>query len=765
MIAEIIVDVLNSNIDKIYDYKIPDKISLKKGIRVIVPFGKRILEGFVIDIKETSHLSDDKLKSVIGQIDDSPLILPEMLSLMHFMVKRYNIKYVDALRLFIPSELRTDKIKPLKKTLCTLNEKIDLLQYELTLRKNSFRQHQLLAYLKENKCENQTMLNQNFTTGAVNKFKKDKVILIQEIEIQRTPLEMTRLELEIEHTPEQRRAIETIEKYINKNSESKNLHNSEIKGFEKDCENITNNFDKTENKTFLLHGVTGSGKTEVYLSLIEKVLKLGKTAIMLVPEISLTPQMLGTFKSRLGANVAVLHSGLSSGERFDEWRRILFGEASVVIGARSAIFAPLKNIGIIVIDEEHETSYNSESNPRYKTHEIACFRMRFNNCPLVLGSATPSLKSYYSATQGKITLLEMPVRTNKKEMPEIQIVDMMSELRAGNGSFFSVQLVNDLNECIKKKQQALLFLNRRGFTSFMRCRGCGYVAKCTDCDISLVYHKAEDKLKCHYCGKRYKALTVCPECKSGHIRQGAVGTQKIVDEFKRLFPDVKVFRMDNDTTRNKNAHQKILTDFSKHRPAVLVGTQMIAKGHDFDAVSLVGIIDADIGLYQTDYQGTEKTFQLITQVSGRAGRRDGGGEIVLQTFSPAHYVYKFAANYNYKGFYDKEINIRQVSNFPPFSTIVRILITHEKEELVRQVTQDLFKKIKPITEKFFGDFYYCEPMKSPHMRIKNKYRYQILMRLTKIREHDIIKDIYEAVNLFKNSKASVFVEIDPSNLS
>lgn len=731
MFAEVIVDILNSNVDKVFDYKIPEDLFLEKGWRVVVPFGNRVIDGIVINIKESSLLSENKLKNIIRKKDEMPLILPEMLDLVHFMTGRYNIKLVDALRLFIPSELRTGKVKPLKKIICVLNYKINLTEYANSLRKNSFKQKELLNYLQIKKKEQQSILNQKFSPSAVNKFKKDGIILTEEYGIQRLPSEILKSDKEIKHTPEQKRVINAVENF--------------------------------ENKIFLLHGITGSGKTEVYMTLIQKALERDKTAIMLVPEISLTPQVLGDFKARLGSTVAVLHSGLSAGERYDEWMRLLSSEAKVVVGARSAIFAPLKNIGIIVIDEEHESSYNSESNPRYKTHEIAKFRMEYNKCPLLLGSATPSIKSYYNALNNKSTLLEMPIRTNQKEMPKIQIVDMMSELREGNGSIFSRQLINDLHTCIKEKKQALLFLNRRGFTSFMRCRECGYVAKCTDCDISLVYHKAEEKLKCHYCGKRFKALTVCPECKSSYIRQGAVGTQKVVDEIKAIFPDVKVFRMDNDTTRNKNAYQKILEDFSNNKPAILVGTQMIAKGHDFDSVALVGIIDADLGLYQTNYQSTERTFQLITQVSGRAGRKDGGGKIILQTYNPKHYVYKFAANYNYKGFYEKEINLREVTKFPPFSTIVRILITHEQEEMVKQTTLELYEKIREIKEKYKKDIIYCEAMKSPHARIKNKFRYQILLRLTKENQCDILKRIYESVNLFKN-KISIFVEIDPSSL-
>ena len=733
MFAEVIIDVQNSEVDKVYDYIIPPSLSLIQGMRVVVPFGKRVIEGFIIAIKPFSRLAPERLKEIIKPLDSQPVILPEMLKLTKFMVERYNIKIVDALRLFIPNEFRKGQIKELLKTYCILNDKIDVEAYKNSLRATSHKQKALIEYMQAKKIEEQASLNKLFSSSAVSKLKNEKILKTTQQEVSRKPEEWKINKKKVEHTAEQKRAIEAISTF--------------------------------PQKTFLLHGVTGSGKTEVYMSLIEKVLQNGQTAIMLVPEISLTPQVLGNFKSRLGDDVAILHSGLSAGEKYDEWRRLLMGKARVVVGARSGIFAPLQNVGLIVIDEEHESTYNSESNPRYKTHEIAEFRAKFNHCPLILGSATPSINSYNDSLTNKSTLLELPTRANQKEMPTIQIVDMLMEMRMGNTSMFSRQLIDDLFNCIKENKQALLFLNRRGFTSFMRCNECGYIAKCTDCDISLVYHKFEEKLKCHYCGKRFKALTSCPQCGSQYIRQGAIGTQKVVEEVARLFPDVTIFRMDNDTTQNKNSHQKILAEFANTKPAILVGTQMIAKGHDFDSVSLVGVVDADQSLYQTDYKSAERTFQLITQVSGRAGRKEGGGKIVLQTYNPKHYVYKFAANYNYKGFFEKEINIREVTKFPPFASIIRILITHENEPVVQKVTKAIYEDLCTVENKYKDDFFYFEAMKSPHSKIKNKIRYQLLLRFTKDKECDILKEVYEVVNKYKSSKASVFVEIDPQSLA
>ena len=350
-------------------------------------------------------------------------------------------------------------------------------------------------------------------------------------------------------------------------------------------------------------------------------------------------------------------------------------------------------------------------------------------------------------------------------MPKVQIVDMLGEIRAGNGGMFSRALLSELDDCFRAKKQAILFLNRRGYTSFLRCAMCGYIPRCTDCDAPLVYHKEDEKLKCHFCGKTYRVLTQCPKCQSKHIRQGAIGTQKIVSEIKEIFPDIPVFRMDNDTVTGKNGHQKILEEFTAVTPAILVGTQMIAKGHDFKNVEVVGIVDADQSLYQSDYRAAEKTFQLITQVSGRAGRHSGLGKTILQSYAPKHYVYRYAANYDYKGFFGRELNIRETTDFPPFTTIVRLLITHEKENLVIDLTRDLWQKIKEVRDRHFEEFIYLGANKSPHTRIKNKFRYQIVLRFTKSAECDIIKEIYAAVNSFKNKKPSIITEINPSSLS
>ena len=728
LFAHVIVDVLSSAVDKIFVYETEDASVL--GHRVLVPFGTRIVEGYVLKVDNSAKFSGN-IKKIIKKVDGFAILNEERLAIVEFMRVKFHLKYIDILRLFLPSELRTNKVGELFTTYFSLNKNINLEQYSNSLRKNSKNIFSLLIYLKEHKSEKSSVLSKLFTHSALDKLKKDKVLIEEKFKIERSPEVLNHNFINVEHTKYQKHAIQKICQF--------------------------------ENKTILLHGVTGSGKTEVYLSCIEKALANGKSAILLVPEISLTPIVLAALKSRFGNNVAILHSGLSAGERFDEWSRILNQEAKVVIGARSAIFAPLENIGIIIIDEEHDSSYQSDSNPRYLTHDIAKFRCQFNNCPLVLASATPSIEHFYCAQNGVFELVSLPTRVNNRPLPEITIVDMLGELQQGNTSIFSNVLLGKLQKTIKEKKQAMLFINRRGFSSFMMCRECGYIAKCNDCDVSLVYHKHEEKLKCHYCGKTYKALTVCPQCHSESIKQGAVGTEQVVDRLSKIFPDVKILRMDNDTTKNKNGHMKILSEFANTKPAILVGTQMIAKGHDFKDVTFVGIIDADQSLFHSDYKSAEKTFQLVTQVSGRAGREKSEGSVVLQTYCPKHYVYRFATNYDYEGFYNKEINLRQTTHFPPFSTIVRLLFSSENDKILLDIVKSAYAKVSALYNS--EDFIYLSVMKSPISRIKNKHRYQILMRISKNHETQILEKLYQICDEVAYANVSIFVEVNPQNLN
>lgn len=483
-----------------------------------------------------------------------------------------------------------------------------------------------------------------------------------------------------------------------------------------------------ENQRFLLHGITGSGKTEVYLQLIAKVIEQNRQAIVLVPEISLTPQMIQRFVGRFGDNVAVLHSRLSDGERKDQWYRIREGKVKVVVGARSAIFAPFSNPGIIIIDEEHEHTYKSEKTPRYHAKEIAFERSNLENCIVVLGSATPSIETYYSALQGDLVLLKLSERANKKELPRVDIVDMRNEMEQGNKSIFSSSLYNRLKSNLENKQQTILFLNRRGYSSFVLCRNCGYVPRCGKCSISLTYHMHGERLTCHYCGYSRNNFDLCPKCQSKYIRHFGAGTQKIEDEVKRLFPYASVLRMDMDTTAKKNAHEEILSRFRDENIDILIGTQMIAKGHDFPNVTLVGVISADMMLNLEDFRSTEKTFQLLTQVAGRAGRAEKEGRVIIQTYELDNFSIQTAKSQNYDEFYRQEIILREQLRYPPFCDIVSVLISGKDLEKVKQYSKELEDKIKKeIPENRKDVEFYC-PVPAPVSKINNRYRWRIIVK-------------------------------------
>ncbi|MDE7158707.1 MAG: primosomal protein N', partial [Clostridiales bacterium] len=422
--------------------------------------------------------------------------------------------------------------------------------------------------------------------------------------------------------------------------------------------------------------------------------------------------------------------GLSAGERFDEWWRLRTGDAKIAIGARSAIFAPLENLGVIVVDEEHDGSYVSESSPRYNTFDIALLRAQHNGCKLILGSATPSVETYKRAAEGEFELVSLPDRINARPLPEVELVDLRREVRRGNASPFSQVLQEKLERCLNGGNQAILFLNRRGFSQTVICRDCGYVAKCEHCDVALTYHSEEDCLKCHYCGTKYHTLTGCPECGGKHIRFVGTGTQRVVGELKKLYPAARILRMDNDTTSGKEGHYKILKQFAERKADILVGTQMVAKGHDFPSVTLVGILDADMSLHFPDYRSGERTFQLVTQVAGRSGRASERGEVVLQTYDPDNYILRFAAKYDYEGFYRHEVGMRAAGMFPPFAKIVRVMVTGENEKETVEALKEVYAELEKIYSANTEKFLFFHKMYAPIKRIQNKFRYQVLMRLT-----------------------------------
>ena len=724
MIAEVIVDIAAGETDRIYDYLCDDDI--KAGSRVRAPFGGKIVSGFVMRLKETSDVPPGRLKRVFPCSDGLPALNPECLALAGKLTARYRVPMALSLRLFLPSEMRAGKVRELKKNYASLLVPLS----EMSLSKTAKNQRGAAEYLEKNGKTECGFLNGLFP-GGVAALEKKGYALVKKEQLLRDPYKG----LEVEHfdrelTEDQRRAVERIE--------------------------------RDERTVQLLHGVTGSGKTEIYLTLIAKCLKEGKSSIFLVPEISLTPQMLSQLRARFGRNAAIMHSGLSAGEKFDEWWRLRTGEAKIAIGARSAVFTPLENLGVIIIDEEHDSSYSSETAPRYNTFDVAYLRAKYNGCKLVLGSATPAVDTYKRAIDGEFGLIRLEKRINRKPLPEIVIADMRREVRRGNNSAFSAALREELDKCLKEGNQAILFLNRRGYSQTVICKECGYVAKCEASDVSLTYHRDEDCLKCHYCGARYRVPTVCPDCGGRKLSYAGTGTQRIAAELEKLYPSARVLRMDNDTTSGKEGHYKILKAFGEKRADILVGTQMIAKGHDFPSVTLVGILDADMSLHFSDYRSGERTFQLITQVAGRSGRAEEKGKVVLQTFSPENDVLRYAVAYDYEGFYQNEISLRAATMFPPFSKIVRVLVTGEDEKKALEALRGVYFSLERLYTEHAEKFLFFNKMHAPIKRIQNKFRYQVLMRLS---DTSVLPLVYDACAEARTRDVLVSVEENPTNLS
>ena len=724
MVAEVIVDIAASETDRIFDYLCDENVVV--GSRVRAPFGGKTVPGFVMKIKETSDYPMEKLKRVLPYHDELPALNLECLSLAEKLAARYRVPKALTLRLFLPAEMRTGKVRELLRNYAELTVPIA----EMKLVKSAKNQIGAAEYLEQNGKTDCAYLNGIYPGGVAALEKKGYVRITKE-QILRDPYKtVTAEKVERVLTPDQDRAVKTIE---------------------------------TDGRTVqLLHGVTGSGKTEIYLTLIAKCLTQGKSSIFLVPEISLTPQMLSQLRARFGKNAAILHSGLSAGERFDEWWRLRTGEAKIAIGARSAIFAPLENLGVIIVDEEHDSSYSSESAPRYNTFDVALLRAKRNGCKLVLGSATPSVETYKRAKEGEFSLIRLEKRINKRPLPEIHIADMRREVRRGNNSNFSGALKEEIEKCLSADKQAILFLNRRGYSQTVICKECGYVAKCEACDVSLTYHKEEKCLKCHYCGMKYNMLSACPDCGGVKLTYAGTGTQRVVADLQKLYPTARILRMDNDTTSGKEGHYKILKAFGEHKADILVGTQMIAKGHDFPAVTLVGILDADMSLHFSDYRSGERTFQLLTQVAGRSGRAEEKGKVVLQTFDPENEVLRFATSYDYEGFYENEISLRAAMAFPPYSKIVRILVSGEDNKKALDALKDVYFALKVLYENNAEKFLFFDKMHAPIKRIQNKHRYQVLMRLS---DSSILPEIYNACAEARTRDVLVSVEENPTNLS
>ena len=526
---------------------------------------------------------------------------------------------------------------------------------------------------------------------------------------------------------------------------------------------------QSEYEEFLLYGITGSGKTEIYLQLIYKTLKMNKTSIVLVPEISLTPQMLDRFISRFGKEkIAILHSKLSAGEKYDEWNKIKEGNAKIVIGARSAIFAPLQNIGIIIIDEEHDSSYKSEANPKYDSKQVAKYIAKQNSCPLVLGSATPDMNTFYKTEQNEIKLLKLTKRANKSSLPNVSIIDLKQELANGNHSMLSNELYALIEENLKHKRQTILFLNRRGYSTFIMCRDCGYTVKCKNCDISLTYHRYEKKLKCHYCGYEQEIVTKCPECNSDKIRYFGTGTQKLEQEIQKQFPGAKTIRMDVDTVTKKNSHEEILNKFKNENIDILIGTQMVVKGHHFPNVTLVGVIAADSSLNIDDYRANERTFQILTQVAGRAGREKIQGNVIIQTYNPDSFSIQCAKEQNYHKFYNTEIVLREQLKYPPFCDIIVIGFNGIDEKQIQEISQKTYIYLKRKIDEILidEDINIFKPMPAPIAKIQNKFRYRIIIKAQMNENLNYILNEYLKQVYRKDLKSlRISIDVNPNNMS
>jgi primosomal protein N' (replication factor Y) len=788
-VAKVFVDVPTKQTDRPFDYLVPEQLigEVHLGSRVEVPFGPRKLLGYVVGLTLSSP--EKRLKEIIDVKDLLPPLTQELLQLGQAMAEEYFCRTITAFQSMIPAVLKGKYEKKIRlvtestsmwlqaeklltllqqRTVCTFEEAeqlvgrsilrkliqsgdciveeqvgdrvtreqikwIRLVQAELSeIPKQARKQREVIQYLLRDPTEIPlpTLL---VATGAsrqtINALVERGMLQMEEREQYRDPYRDTLIQatVPLALTDEQQQAFQTI------------------------LQPITNE----QYQTVLLHGVTGSGKTEIYLQSIEEVLRLGKEAIVLVPEISLTPQLVERFKGRFGDRVAVLHSRLSAGERYDEWRKIRKGEVQVAIGARSAIFAPFTKLGLIIMDEEHESSYKQEESPRYHAREIARWRAQFHQATLVLGSATPSLESYYYARTDAYRWVTLNERVQGRPFPTMEVVDMREELKNGNRTMFSNALTQALEKTIAKGEQVVLFLNRRGYATFVLCRSCGEAATCSHCDIALTYHHTNRTVRCHYCGYSEQVPTKCPKCESEHIRHFGTGTQKVEEELVRYFPGVRVIRMDMDTTSKKGAHERLLRSFGKGEADILLGTQMIAKGLDFPKVTLVGVIAADTMLHLPDFRAVERTYQLLTQVSGRAGRHEQPGKVIIQTYQGDHYSIQMVANHESEAFYRKELLLRKQHVYPPFCGLFTITVSHVDRVLAMKRAVDIANLLKGNSQ-----YEVLGPVPPTVSKIKDRHRVQVIVKYpqqNKIIQY--IKEKWQQVEAWPKDK-ELRVQID-----
>ena len=728
--AEVIINSEALEIDRPFTYKVPEEFNneIKIGQIVKVPFGKgnKTSEGFILNLKNDDNIKF-KTKNIAAILVKDPVIDEDDINLIEFLREKTLCKYIDAFRLLIPVGIMKGAKAKKKRVIVLKNE-------DLSNIKNPDGYKKIIEFFKTNsgKYTKSELINEH----SISQYKLNKLIENEVLSI------------------EEESVFRYNDRVYNKDS---------AKTLTIEQENIIREYINSDDKMFLLKGVTGAGKTEVYMKLVERVLLEGKSAIILVPEIALTPQMIERFKGRFGVNVALFHSKLSDGERFDEWFRVKEGKAKVIVGARSAIFLPAKNLGLIIIDEEHENTYKSEQNPKYQTKEVAEYLSELKGCKVILGSATPSIETYYRALTGEMKLLELNSRVDNKAMPPMKVIDMRNELKGGNKSLFSRELFIAIQERLKRKEQIILFLNRRGFSTFVSCRSCGYVFKCNECDISMTYHK-NGLLICHYCGKTKREPRECPKCHSKYVKFFGAGTQRVEEEVKKYFNNAGILRMDVDTTRDKHSYERIYNTFKNGEADILIGTQMVSKGLDFKNVTLVGILAADMSINIPDYRAAERTFQIITQVAGRAGRGDKQGEVLIQTYTPQHYSLQYAVNYDYEGFYEKEFTVRAMMKYPPFGKLLLINGTSKKEDLLKNFMHKITMMIKPLVESCL-DIEILGPIPCMISKVKENYRWQIVIKgeFDSYFSKNIKEILYdENKNVYNDIRISM--DINPNNL-
>ncbi len=660
MYAKVIVDITHEKLDRVFEYRIPSHLEgvLKVGTEVVVPFGKgnRQTHAYVIEISNSCEYECEKVKEILQIAEKSMAIEGKMVALAAWMKEHYGGTMIQSLKTVLPIKKEENaKIKRYVRLLLDEEAGKQKLNEYLSKKNQRARTRVLAALLDNEVLEYEFVIHKlNVTRSVLVALETQGILKIESEQVFRNPIKNREQKWEqIQYTQEQQEAIDI---------------------FQEDCL-------KGVRKTYLLYGVTGSGKTEVYMEMIAQVVKEGKQAIVLIPEIALTYQTVMRFYRRFGERISILNSRMSNGERYDQMMRAKEGLIDVMIGPRSALFTPFPNLGLIVIDEEHEPTYKSEQTPRYHARETAIARAELEGASVVLGSATPSLESFYRSQQGEYHMLTLKNRSKKQALPDVYVVDLREELKTGNRSIISRKLHELMEDRLQKKQQIMLFINRRGYAGFISCRACGYVVKCPHCDVSLTTHRG-GKMVCHYCGHEEPEVKVCPSCGSKHIGGFRVGTQQIEELIQKEFPAARVLRMDMDTTKEKDGHEKILEQFANEEADILVGTQMIVKGHDFPNVTLVGILAADMSLYADDYRAGERTFQLLTQAAGRAGRGSEKGEVVIQTYSPEHYSIETAAGQDYEGFYQEEISYRKLMGYPPAEHLAAILLMGKDESLL-----------------------------------------------------------------------------------